>query len=58
MTFIAIVCIIAALLYCVAAAIVGWMTWHDIRDWRFLAGACLYAVAAVLITIWLLGNCA
>ena len=58
MIFIAIVCIIAALLYCIAAAIVGWMTWYDTRDWRFLAGACLYAIAAVLITIWLLGNCA
>lgn len=58
MTFIAIVCIIAALLYCIAAAIVGWMTWYDTRDWRFLAGTCLYVIAAVLITIWLLGNCA
>lgn len=58
MIFIAIVCIIAALLYCIAAAIVGGMTWHDTRDWRFLAGACLYVIAAVLITIWLLGNCA
>ena len=53
-----IVCIIAALLYCVAAAMVGWMTWHDTRDWRFLAGTCLYVIAATLITIWLLGNCA
>lgn len=58
MIFIAIVCIIAALLYCVAAAIVGWMTWQDTRDWHFLAGTCLYVIAAVLLTIWLLGNCA
>ena len=59
MIFIAIVCIIAALWYCIAAAaIVGWMTWYDTRDWRFLAGACLYIIAAILITIWLLGNCA
>ena len=58
MIFIAIVYIIAALLYCIAAAIVGLMTWHDTRDWRFLAGACLYVIAALLITIWLLGNCA
>ena len=58
MIFIAIVCIIAALLYCIAAAMVGWMTWHDTRDWRFLAGTCLYIIAAGLITIWLLGNCA
>lgn len=58
MIFIAIVCIIAALLYCVAAAIVGWMTWRDTRDWCFLAGTCLYVIAAILLTIWLLGNCA
>ena len=58
MTFIAIVCIIAALLYCIAATIIGWMTWYDTRDWRFLAGTSLYVIAAVLITIWLLGNCA
>ena len=58
MLFMAIVCIIAALLYCIAAAIVGWMTWHDARDWRFLAGTCLYVIAAILITILLLGNCA
>lgn len=58
MIFIAIICIIAALLYCIAAAIVGWATWRDTRDWRFLAGTCLYAIAAILLTIWLLGNCA
>ena len=58
MTFIAIVCIIAALLYCIAAAMVGWMTWYNTRDWHCLAGTCLYAIAAVLLTIWLLGNCA
>ena len=58
MIFIAIVYIMAASLYCIAAAIVGWMTWYDTRDWRFLAGACLYAIAAILLTIWLLGNCA
>ena len=58
MIFIAIVCIIAVLLYCVTAAIAGWMTWYDTRDWRFLAGTCLYIIAAILITIWLLGNCA
>ena len=58
MTFIAIVCIIAALLYCVTAAFLGWVTWYDIRDWRFLAGTCLYVIAAVLLTSWLLGNCA
>ena len=58
MIFIAIVCIIAALLYCIAAAIVGGMTWHDTRDWRFLAGTCLYALTAILLIIWLLGNCA
>lgn len=58
MIFIAIICIIAALLYCVAAAIVGWMTWRDTCDWHFLAGTCLYIIAAILLTIWLLGNCA
>ena len=58
MIFIAIVCIIAALLYCVTAAFMGWVTWYDTRDWRFLAGTCLYTIAAVLITIWLLANCA
>ena len=58
MIFIAIVCIIAALLYCAATAIAGWMTWRDTRDWRFLAGTCLYIIAAVLLIIWLLGNCA
>ena len=58
MIFIAIVCIIAALLYCAATAIVGWMTWYNTHDWHFLAGTCLYAIAAVLLTIWLLGNCA
>lgn len=58
MIFIAIVCIIAVLLYCIAAAIVGWKTWSDTRDWRFLAGTCFYIIAAILITIWLLENCA
>lgn len=58
MIFIAIVCIIAALLYCIAAAIVGWMTWCDTRDWHFLAGTCFYIIAAILFTIWFLGNCA
>ena len=58
MIFITIVCIIAALWYCITAAIVGWMTWRDTRDWHFLAGTCLYTIAAVLLTIWLLGNCA
>jgi hypothetical protein len=58
MIFVAIICIIAVLLYCVAAAIVGWMTWRDTRDWHFLAGTCLYVIAAILLTIWLLGNCA
>lgn len=58
MIFIAIVCIITTLLYCVAAAFVGWKTWYDTRDWHFLAGACLYAIAVILLTIWLLGNCA
>ncbi len=58
MTFVAIVCIIFALLYCVAAAITGAMSYQDTRDWRFLAGTCLYAIAAILITVWLLENCA
>lgn len=58
MIFIAIICIIATLLYCIAAAIVGWMTWRDTRDWHFLAGTCLYIIAAILLTIWLLENCA
>lgn len=58
MIFIAIVCIIAALLYCAAAAFMGWVTWHDTRDWRFLAGTCFYTIAIILLTIWLLGNCA
>lgn len=58
MIFIAIVCFIVALLYCVTAAFMGWMTWYDTRDWRFLAGACLYVIAAILITVWLLENCA
>ena len=58
MIFIAIVCIIAALLYCAATAIAGWMTWYNTHDWHFLAGTYLYAIAAVLLTIWLLGNCA
>lgn len=58
MIFIAIVCIITTLLYCIAAAIVGWKTWCDTRDWYFLAGTCLYVIAAILLTIWLLGNCA
>lgn len=58
MIFIAIVCIIAALLYCVASAFVGWVMWYDTRGWHFLAGTCLYIIAATLITIWLLGNCA
>ena len=58
MIFIAIVCIIAALLYCAATAIVGWMTWRNTHDWHFLAGAYLYVIAAILLTIWLLGNCA
>lgn len=58
MIFIAIVCIIAALLYCIAAAIVGWMTWRNTRDWHFLASTCLYTIAAILLTVWLLGNCA
>lgn len=58
MIFIAISCIIATLLYCVAAAIVGWMTWRDARDWHFLAGTCIYIIAAILIIIWLLRNCA
>jgi hypothetical protein len=58
MIFIAIICIIAALLYCVAAAFMGWKTWKDTRDWHFLVGTCFYIIAAILITIWLLGNCA
>ena len=58
MIFIAIVCNIATLLYCIAAAIVGWKTWHDTHDWRFLAGTYLYTIAAILITVWLLGSCA
>lgn len=58
MVFIAIICIIAILLYCVATAFIGWVMWYDTRDWRFLAGTCLYIVAATSITIWLLGNCA
>ena len=41
MIFIAIVCIIAALWYCAATAIVGWMTWCNTRDWQFLAGTWL-----------------
>ena len=58
MIFIAIVCIIAALLYCAATAIAGWVAWYNTHDWHFLAGTCLYAIAAILLTIWLLGNCA
>lgn len=58
MIFIAVVCIIAALFYCVAAAIVGGMTWRSTLDWHFLAGACLYTAAAILLTLWLLGSCA
>lgn len=58
MIFIAIICIIAALLYCVAAAFMGWKTWKNTRDWHFLAGTCFYIIAAILLTIWLLGNCA
>lgn len=58
MTFIAIVCIIFALLYCVAAAITGGIAWYDTHDWHFLAGTCLYVIAAILIAIWLLENCA
>lgn len=58
MIFIAIICIIAALLYCVTAAFMGWVTWYDTRDWHFLAGTCFYIIAAILLTIWLLGNCA
>nr|DAH09486.1 MAG TPA: hypothetical protein [Caudoviricetes sp.] len=58
MVFIAVVCIIAVLLYCIATALIGWMTWRDTHDWRFLAGACLYAIAAIFITVWLLGGCA
>lgn len=58
MTFVAVVCIIFALLYCIATAFMGWMMWHNTRDWRFLTGTCLYAIAAILLTIWLLGSCA
>ena len=58
MIFIAVVCIIAALFYCVAAAIVGGMTWRNTLDWHFLAGACFYTIAAILLTLWLLGSCA
>ena len=58
MIFIAIVCIIAALLYCTTTTFMGWITWHNTRDWHFLAGTCLYGIAAILLTIWLLGNCA
>lgn len=58
MTFIAIVCNIFTLLYCVAAAISGSKAWHNTRDWRFLVGTCLYVIAAILLTIWLLENCA
>ena len=58
MTFVAIVCIIFALLYCVAAAITGAMSYQDTRDWRFLVGTCFYIIAAILITVWLLENCA
>ena len=58
MTFIAIVCIIAALLYYVTAAFMGWVAWYDTRDWHFLVGTCLYVIAATLLIIWLLGNCA
>ena len=57
MAFVTIVCIIFTLLYCVAA-ITGGMAWYDTRDWRFFAGTCFYAIAAILITIWLLENCA
>lgn len=58
MAFIAVICVIATLLYCVTAAFMGWVTWYDTHDWRFLAGTCLYVIAAILITIWLLENCA
>lgn len=58
MVFIAIICNIATLLYCVATAFVGWVTWYDTRDWHFLVGACFYIIAAILLTIWLLENCA
>lgn len=58
MIFVAIVCRIATLLYCIVAAIVGWATWRNTRDWRFFAGTCLYTTAAILLTLWLLGNCA
>ena len=58
MTFIAVIGIIVVLLYCAATAFMGWVTWYNTRDWHFLAGTCLYVIAAILITIWLLGNCA
>lgn len=58
MTFVAIICIIAVLLYCIATAFMGWMTWYDTHNWRFLVGTCFYIIAAILITIWLLGSCA
>lgn len=58
MVFIAIVCVIVALLYCVTTAFVGGMAWRNTRDWHFLAGTCLYIIAAILLTIWLLGSCA
>lgn len=58
MSFIAIVCTIAALLGCVAAAFIGWKAWYDTRDWHFLASTCFYIIAAILLTIWLLGSCA
>ena len=58
MIFVSIVCIIFALLSCVAAAITGAMSYQDTHDWRFLAGTCFYIIAATLFTIWLLGSCA
>lgn len=58
MTFVAIICIIVVLLYCVTTAFMGWIIWYDTRNWRFLTGTCFYVIAAILITIWLLGNCA
>lgn len=58
MAFIAVICVIATLLYCVTAAFMGWVTWYNTRDWYFLVGTCLYAIAAILLTIWLLRNCA
>lgn len=58
MIFVAVVCIIAILLYCVTTAFIGWIMWYDTRNWCFLAGTCLYVIAALLITIWLLENCA